>query len=77
MKPGRKLLRRHGMAEGQEYDPESIRDDDEVRSLYLEEWLVRVDMMSIVSLLNWIMPAALPLTNGSKTRAMLLKDPGL
>jgi len=23
----------------QEYDPESIRDDDEVRSLYLEEWL--------------------------------------
>src|SRR5512141_457956 len=24
---------------GQEYDPESIRDDDEVRSLYLEEWL--------------------------------------
>jgi DNA-directed RNA polymerase subunit beta len=24
---------------GQEYDPETIRDDDEVRSLYLEEWL--------------------------------------
>jgi DNA-directed RNA polymerase subunit beta len=23
----------------QEYDPETIRDDDEVRSLYLEEWL--------------------------------------
>jgi DNA-directed RNA polymerase subunit beta len=23
----------------QEYDPESIRDDDEVRSLYLEDWL--------------------------------------
>jgi DNA-directed RNA polymerase subunit beta len=24
---------------GQEYDPETIRDDDEVRSLYLEQWL--------------------------------------
>lgn len=24
---------------GQEYDPESIQDDDEVRRLYLEEWL--------------------------------------
>jgi DNA-directed RNA polymerase subunit beta len=24
---------------GQEYDPESIQDDDEVRSLYLESWL--------------------------------------
>jgi DNA-directed RNA polymerase subunit beta len=28
-----------GWLKNQEYDPESIRDDDEVRSLYLEEWL--------------------------------------
>ena len=27
------------MAEEQEYDPQSIQDDDEVRRLYLEDWL--------------------------------------
>ena len=55
----------------QEYDPETIQDDDEVRRLYLEQWLGErgYDVYRLSS--KWTMPAHAADANGCAIRALI------